>query len=177
MIYTVVGCGDTAKDWVPNGVSIGSNDCEKFGRGVNYLVLANHPGKFKADRIKTIKASKAKVLTTSQSKWKAIFPMCTQLQRVVAFNVRLIEGFVYTARTTPIMCVSLAIRMGATTVILWGVDMRTHHAYYEGSKRGNAEIALYKRFFAACKVAGVDIYLGSHGTAFDKVLPLWTTAP
>jgi len=68
---------------------------------------------------------------------------------------------------------SLAIRMGAKRLILWGVDMMSHHAYYQGSKRGDSEIALYKRFFVECKRIGVEVYLGAEGTAFDKTLPLW----
>jgi len=63
--------------------------------------------------------------------------------------------------------------MGAKRLILWGVDMMTHHAYYKGSKRGDSEIALYKRFFVECKRIGVEVYLGAEGTAYDKVLPLW----
>jgi hypothetical protein len=176
MTFTVVGCGPSAALWEPNGISIGSNDCEKFGRPVDHLVLANAPRKFVGDRFNVTKRSKAQVHTTSRSQWFGTFPRCLQLTRVVSFNTRILNGYVYTSRTTPIMCVSLAIRMGAKKVIVWGCDMLTHHAFYEGSKRGNAEIALYKKFFEQCKKIGVEVYLGAHGTAFDSTLPLWTTA-
>ena len=173
MIYTVVGCGPSAALWEPNGISIGSNDCEKWGRPVDYLVLANHPGKFKGDRLEIIKRTKASVQCTSASQWKALLPNAFQLLRAVSFNTRILPGFVYTSRTTPIMCVSLAIRMGAKKIIMWGCDMMSHHTYYKGSRHGDAEIALYKRFFADCKRINVEVYLGQEGTAFDNYLPLW----
>jgi len=177
MIFTIVGCGDSAKSWTPIGTSIGSNDCEKWGRGVDHLILANHPGKFKNGRLNIIKRTKAQVHTTSRRLWQQNLPCCLQLNRVVSFNTRLLNGFIYTSSTTPIMCMSLAIRMGATELILWGVDMLNHHAYYQGSKLGNREIGVYHKFFQACTAKGIKVYLGAHGTAFDKTLPLWTTVP
>ena len=171
-IFTVVGCGDSARNWVPNGVSIGSNDCEKWGRPVDYLILANHPSKFK-DRLKVIKATKAKVMVTSRRDWDKHLPNCIQIARITAFNLRASRGFIYTARTTPIMCVSMALKMGATEIMLWGVDMLTHHAYRQGEKKGDQEIATYKRFFSYVQKTDVKVWRGADGTAFDKVLPLW----
>lgn len=176
MIYTIVGCGDSATGWIPNGTSIGSNDCEKFGRGVDHLLLANHPGKFRSERLAVIKRTTAQVWCTSRGQWVGLLPLAQQLTRAVSFSGYIRAGFVYTSATTPIMCMSMAINKGARQLVLWGVDMITHHAYRKGTKYGDREIGVYEKFFAACRKIKVEVYIGSHGTAFDKSLPLWTTA-
>lgn len=173
-LFTIVGCGDSARNWVPNGISIGSNDCEKFGRPVDYLVLANAPHRFR-ERLETIKKSKAKVMVTSKTEWQKIFPNCEQIYRTTAYNQRILGGFIYTARTTPIMCFSLALRLGATEIVMWGVDMVTHKTYRQGLKQGDLEIATYRRFFEQAKKLGIKVYLGAGGTVFDGILKQWTT--
>lgn len=170
--FTIVGCGDSAKGWVKRGIAIGSNDCEKFGQGVDHLILANHPAKFK-QRLHTIKKSKAEIWCSSARVWKQIFPACRQIDRVTAFNQRIVGGFIYTSRTTPIMCLSMAVKMGAKEVIMWGVDMINHHAFRRGVKAGDQEIVVYKKFITAMRTQGINVYLGSHGTALDNFIPLW----
>lgn len=171
MIFTVVASGESARHWVRHGTVIGSNDAEKWGQPVDILVLANSPHKFK-ERIEIIKKSKARVMTTSVRQWKPYFPNCEPITRMTSFNKRISNGFIYTSATTPIMCISLAIRMGAKEIILWGSDMMNHHTYSKGTKYGEREIAVYERFFEQCKKIGVRVYLGAHGTAFDFKLPL-----
>lgn len=172
MIFTVVASGESAKDWMSRGTAIGSNDCEKFTKPVDYLILANHPGKFK-ERLNIIKKSKAKVFTTSKKQWGKIFPNCEQITRITSFNQRILNGFIYTSSTTPIMCISMAIKMGATEIILWGIDMKNHRVWSQGTKQGNREIAIYLKFFAACEKIGVKLWRGADGTAFDLNLPLY----
>lgn len=172
MLFSVIASGDSAKDWIPRGATIGSNDAEKWGKPVDILILANSPHKFK-ERLNIIKKSKAKVLTTSVSQWKAIFPNCEKIQRVISFNKFLQRGFVVTSQTTPIMCLSLAIRMGATEIVLWGCDFLTHRVWRVGTKGGDREVAVYKKFFSECKRLGIKVWLGANGTAFDNVLPLF----
>lgn len=172
MIFTIVGCGESARNWMPNGISIGSNDCEKFGKPVDYLILANIPRKF-GDRLNTIKKTKAKVMVTSLNEWKQIFPNCEKIQRVTSFNKLIMKGYVQTSSTTPIMCMSMAVRMGAKTLILWGVDFLTHGSYRVGTKSGDREIEKYLRYFRACKEKGIEVYRGADGSVFDKVLPIY----
>lgn len=172
MIATVLGCGQSAEGWIPRGTVIGSNDCEKFGKPVDILILANHPRKF-GDRLKTIKKTQAKVMVTSRQQWQNIFPNCEKITRITSFNKMLVKGYVYTSTTTPIMCLSLAIRMGATKIVMYGVDMISHKTYRTGTKQGDREIATYLRFFEACNKKGIEIYRGADGSIFDKVLPLY----
>jgi hypothetical protein len=173
MIFTVVACGDSAKNWIPRGTSIGSNDCEKFGKPVDYLIVANSPVRFSKERMEIIKKSKAKFFSHDMKRWRTMFPNGEQLTKITFFNTRILPGYVYTSVTTPIMCVSMAIRMGAKEVVIWGMDMKSHHTYSEGTKKGDHEIMVYKKFFTECKRLGIKIWIGSLGTAFDGFLPVY----
>lgn len=172
MIFTVVASGESAKDWIPRGTCIGSNDVNKWGKEVDILILANHPGKFK-ERLNIIKKSKAKLLVTNVNAWKPIFQNCERIQRLISFNKLILKNFVYSSQTTPIICLSLAIKMGAKEIVLWGCDMLTHRVWRKGTKSGDREIEVYKRFFKQCEKIGVNVYLGANGTAFDSYLPLY----
>jgi len=173
MIMTVIACGDSAKGWIPRGTTIGSNDCEKFGNPVDYLVLANAPRKFTPERMKVITKSKAQVLTTSLSQWKPFFPSAEKIPKVTTFNKMIMKGYCQTSVTTPIMCLSLAIRMGATEIIMYGCDMLTHKTWRKGTKGGDQEITKYLRYFKEMNRIGVKLWLGVKGTAFDGVVPVY----
>lgn len=170
---TVVGCGDSAKGWIPRGTTIGVNDVLKFGRDVDILIVVNSPAKFK-ERLNIIKKSKAKVLTNSVNLWKPHFPNCQKIERLISFNAKILKNFVYMSQTSPIIAISYAIKQGAKEIIIWGVDMKTHHQFRVGTKAGDREANVYRRFFKDCSRIGVKIFLGSLGTCFDNELPLWT---
>lgn len=174
MTYTVIASGDSAKDWVRRGTAIGVNDCLKFGRDTDILILVNAPGKFK-ERLNVIKKSKAKVLTNSVSMWKPYFPQCQKIERLISFNSKILKNFVYMSQTSPIIALSLAIKMGATEIIMWGVDFLTHKKWAKGTKAGDREVRVYEKFFKECERIGVKVYLGANGTAFDGVLPVYPT--
>lgn len=173
MLFTIVASGQSAAGWIARGTCIGSNDCLKFGHDVDILILVNKPHKF-GDRIHTIKKSKAKVLTNSVAQWKPYFQNCEKIQRLISFNKLVLKNFIYSSKTSPIVCISLAVKMGATEIILWGVDFINHKSYSKGTKKGQMEIDLYKRFFKQLELKGIKVYLGAKGTAFDNYLPLWT---
>lgn len=172
MIYTVVASGDSAKDWVRRGPVIGVNDCEKWGKPVDTLILVNAPAKFK-ERLNIITRSKAKVLTNSPGMWKIHFKNCEKIERLISFNSRILKNFVYMSQTSPIIAISYAIKQGATEIVIWGVDFLYHRKWAKGTKAGDREIKVYERFFADCKRIGVKVYLGETGTAFDGVLPVY----
>jgi len=173
MICTVVACGDSAKGWIPRGTTIGSNDVLKWGTPVDYLILCNSPLKFKPERLSIIKKTKAKVLVTSVNHWKPIFPSCERIQKMTSFNKMIVKGFVQTSVTSPIMCLGLALRFGATEVIIYGVDFKNHSSYSQGTKRGDQEIEKYKRYFKEMNRLGVKVWRGADGSVFDNYLPLW----
>lgn len=173
MTWTVIASGNSAKGWIPRGTVIGVNDCEKWGKPVDILILVNAPGKFN-DRLNVIKKSKAKVLTNSVHMWKPYFPNCHKIERLISFNSKILKNFVYMSQTSPIIAISYAIKQGAKEIIIWGVDFLNHRKWSKGTKAGDREIKVYCKFFAECERIGVKVYLGSEGTAFDQSLPLYS---
>lgn len=173
MISTIVASGESAKDWIQRGLTIGVNDCQKWGKPVDILMLVNRPAKFKSDRLRTISQHKGAVLTNSVNEWKGIFPQAKKLERMVSFSHRVNKGTHYTSATSPMIAISHAVSLGATYIIIWGVDFKNHKSYAQGSKRGNREIEVYRKFFKAVERLGVRVYLGALGTAFDNDLQEW----
>lgn len=175
MIFTILGCGETAAAAQRRGVVIGSNDCEKYGLKADHLVLADIPGKFTHDRLATIKRTKAKVHVHNYQAWAKIFPAAELLRRFIEFpRTRVRREWIYHSMTTPIISCSLALNAGAEKLVLYGVDMKTHRVWAVSNKRGYREYLLYLDFFKlAKKHLGVETYIGSLGTAFDGDLPLY----
>jgi len=169
---TIVASGQSAEHWIRRGTVIGVNDCEKWGKPVDILILVNAPGKFK-ERLNIIKKSKAKVLTNSVSPWKPYFPNCEKIERLISFNKLILKNFVYHSQTSPIIAISYAIKQGAKEIILYGIDFVSHRIWRAGTKAGDREINVYKRFFKECERIDVNVWRGADGTAFDSVLPLY----
>lgn len=172
MTVTIVACGESARHWVPRGLTIGVNDALKFGIDTDILLLVNAPVKFK-ERLSIIKKSKAEVLTTGLTQWKPFFQNAKRLERVTSFNKMIMKGFCQTSQTSPIMAMSHAIRLGATELIVWGIDFVDHRVWRVGTKSGDREIAKYKLFFKECERLKIKVWRGADGTVFDNVLPLW----
>lgn len=173
MIATIVASGSSAKDWISRGTTIGVNDCGKWDKPVDILILVNRPAKFSIDRLRIIQKHKGVVLTNSVNGWNGIFPQSKKLERMVSFSHRVNKGTHYTSATSPMIAISHAISLGATYIIIWGVDFKNHKSYAQGSKRGNREIEVYRKFFKAVERIGVKVYLGALGTAFDNDIPLY----
>jgi hypothetical protein len=179
MIISVVAVGDSAQDWheTPCDLSIGCNDMKKWGQDPDWLVLVNVPRKF-LKRLEVIKQTQAKrILVSSLKEWIRYFPKAERLRRLVEYHqrTRVRIGAHYTLRTSPIICISLALEAGATDIILWGVDF-TFHKVNAGTKSGEREIELYKDFFKKVEALGVTIWRGANGSVFDNVIPLYEQA-
>lgn len=174
MVVSVIGCGNSASEWfkTPCDLSIGVNDCYKFGHQPDQLVLINFKGKFTPDRLRTILATRPKKLWTHTSTWKNHFTN-TEIIRFSHFSGYFMKGNIYNARTSPIVAISLAIKQNADNIILFGVDFTGHRTYSKGTRQGDHEIKTYLKFFEAVQKKGIKIYLGGNGTAFDQHLPLY----
>lgn len=173
MIGTIVGCGQSAENWVPRGISIGVNDALKWGKPIDQIIVVNTPNRFDAERMRFIQAHKGKFYTNLPKAWQPYVKQAELLRDMGEFHLRINKGRIYTSETSPICAISHAINQDATKVILWGVDMKNHKRYSQGTKHGDHEIGKYLKFFDACRKISVEIYLGATGTAFDNDLPLW----
>lgn len=179
MICSIVACGTSASEWfkTPCDLSIGVNDCVKYGHQVDYLVVVNAPDKFIArakngftDRLATITNSSPKRFFCHNQNWKPYFPKA-ELLALKPFSGSLTAGRVYKSSTSPFVAITLAFAEGAKDIILWGVDFLNHPNIK--NKLLSRQVSEYKRLFDALERKGVNTWLGRSGTVFDNYLRLW----
>lgn len=180
-IVSVIGCGDSAKDWnkVPVDLSIGVNDCVKHGHEVDYLVVVNSPLKFHprldnkyTDRLKVITDSKPKRFFCHNTNWRKWVPNA-ELLGFKTFIGTYRKGRVYCSKTSPFVAITLAASLGATDIIIWGVDMVNHHTYSPGKRGFNIEFEYYKLLFEQLQQTGVKVWIGNEDTVLKQFLPLY----
>lgn len=179
MTFSIVACGESAKDWIPNGTSIGVNDAFKFGKKLDYLVVVNSPVKFypsskngMIDRLKTITATKPDRFFCHQSNWIGYFPNY-ELIHMRNFVGTYRKGKIYSSKTSPFVAITLAASLGATEIIIWGVDMLNHHKFSPGKRDFDIELGYYRLLFEQLEQNGIRCFIGNENTIFKRILPVW----
>lgn len=174
MIVSIVACGLSAQEWfkTPCDLSIGCNDMLKFGAQPDQLVIINFERKFTPDRLKTILSTRPKKVWTHTSTWTKHFSNAVVI-KLSPFNGFVRDGLIYSSKTSPLVALSLAVRQGATEIIIWGIDFISHAAYRKGTKTGDFEVKAYLRFFEQLTKRGIKVWRGAEGTAFDLQLPIY----
>jgi hypothetical protein len=180
MKVSIVGCGESAREWfkAPCDFSVGVNDCVKFGHQVDNLLVVNSPSKFNpshkngnVNRFKTIVESKPKRFFCHNTNWKSYFPKY-ELLNLRPFNGTYKKGRVYNSATSPIIAITLAVHLGATELIIWGVDMLNHHRWSPGKRDYDLELSLYGLLFEELNNEGIKVSLGNAVSNLNKFLPL-----
>lgn len=183
MIVSIIACGDSAKEWykTPCDLSIGVNDCFKFGHQVDYLLCLNAPGMFQPrkknnyqDRLPIIKQSKPKKFITCLEGWKNHFSF-TEVEMVNPrlFGKHFSKGTLYHAKTSPFCAMSYAFNLGAKDIILWGVDFLNHGTLKPGKRETQFEIEEYVRFADIIEKQGTKVWIGNSETALNKYFGVW----
>ena len=179
MIISIIGCGQSAKDWhkTPCDLSIGVNDCLKFGHQTDWLVVVNAVNKFTPkpkngyqDRLFTITRSRPKRFFCHNGAWKQYFTNAELLQ-LYPFRGTVKKGKIYFSKTSPFVAMNLAYEAGATDIILWGVDFLDHPNVKD--KILKSELMEYKRLFDALEGKGVRCWIGSPETVLNDQLMVW----
>lgn len=179
MTISIVACGPSAKDWnkVPCDLSIGVNDCVKFGAEVDHLVVINASHKFKpntkngnTDRLKIIIESKPKRFFCHDSRWRQYFPKA-ELLTLKPFLGIVRKGRIMQSRTSPFVAITMAYNEGAKDIILWGIDFK-NHPDIKGQLM-DRELEEYRRLFASLKDHGVNCWVGSEESVLTKYLKVW----
>lgn len=171
MIAHVIGCGQTAKNFTPDGnLTIGVNDIFSI-TPVDYLIVINHPSKFKdePERLNAIINSKPKVFYSNNNSWEKYFPEWKQLN-MVSFSYSGRNSRIWCSKTSPFVGISLANHLGATDIVIWGVDFQNHKFFKIGTTYFNHEYSAYLKLFER---VNAKVWLGSKGTCFDNDLLQW----
>lgn len=176
MIVSVVACGQTAKDWhlTAHDYSIGLNDAFKFGHTFNALCIFNHRSKFSRERQDIILKTRPVKLYTNCLSWVDFFPdhlkcktrswdgiLRNDITRLMSTN------------TGPFICMSLAYCLGATKIILWGVEFVNHWLMNPANPETRMELRQYRQLVEALKKVGVETYLGAKGSLLEEFLPIY----
>lgn len=180
MTYTIVGCGESARNWVQRGYSIGVNDCWKFGKPTNALVVCNRPDEFPRDRFNIITNSTPDVFYAHKANWAQFFPAWKKIRihpwaGVLRDWAKSDGPHGYSLNTSPFIAATLAYHYGAKEIILWGVDFRTHHKFNDKDPNTQREVWQYLDLFNIMKERGVMVYRGADGSVFDESIPLYDT--
>ena len=172
MIVNIVACGNSASEWYKTScdLSIGVNDCEKWGHPVDQLIVINSPRQFTKERQDIIKATKAKVFSHSDS-WHGILNY--ERLRLQSFSKHLKKGHVYSSKTSPFVAMSHAFNQGATDIILHGVDLVDHPTFHPGNKLHAYELRQIEKFARMLGEQECRVWLGKDFGALGKFLRVW----
>jgi hypothetical protein len=172
MIYSIIATGSSAQDFIPRGHVIGCNDAARWGKQLNSLVVCNRPQQFSKERYEIIRATKCETFYSHKSAWKAEFPGWKKINLVPWYGTYN-RGQIYSSNTSPIIAVTLAAKIGAKEIIMWGVDMMNHHLFNTGNHQTKKEVDIYLQLHEQLKENDIRLWLGNTGTAFDNVIPVW----
>jgi hypothetical protein len=178
MTVFCIGCGKSAEYWFnhPHDVSIGVNDAIKHGKDTDYLILIDSLQGFKKepDRVKLIGKSKAKILTNGDT-WRSIFKNYERLH-LRPFGKYLKKGHVYCSKSSPFVALSYAFNLGATDIVMFGVDMRNHKLFNDGSRLQQYELRNIEKICRMMAEQGTRVWVSSKESALSKFLNVWGPA-
>lgn len=176
MTAVVIGLGSTAKDWFnnPHDLSIGCNDAAKFSKDPDWLVLIDSKVGFKREpeRVEIISKTKAKRVFTNGPTWKKEFPYYEEV-RLQMFSKHLKKGHVYCSKSSPFVATSLAFNAGAKSIVLFGVDFKSHPLLKKGNKLFDYEMRQWERFCRLIADQGTQVFVSSDYSELSKFLPVW----
>jgi len=171
MTISIIASGQSAENWTPEGLSIGCNDAGKWGNLLDAILVCNRPEQFSKERMEIIKNTKVEKFYSNKSNWSQWFPKWEKVPLVTwygSYNPKQ----VYSSNTSPFIAISLAAKLGAKKIVLWGVDFVNHKTYSAGNPQTQREVKAYLELIEAMKPHGVSVYLGAKGTAFDDHIQL-----
>ena len=125
MTIEILGLGESLNEYKPNGnTTIGVNDIHSLIK-TDYVVCVDNFEPFTKERLEVILNTKCKGFYTQLPCWKSVENYTEiKLHRLAEMDSEL---FRYSNNSPFVACV-LAYKLGATKIVLWGVDMNTHHA-------------------------------------------------
>ena len=173
MKIDVLGLGSTLLGAKFNGlISIGVNDVFKF-RPVDYLVLIDKPQAFAPDRLATIKSSTSARVITHIAEWSHYFDNVEliKLAHVRSETAYLKSDMYPYSICSPYVAVIHAYKLGASEIVMHGVDLVNHPKLSEELKLRRIRIDFHN-LYVALKREGVSLSIGSKESALYNIIPL-----
>jgi len=166
MTAHIIGCGPAGSTWNGEGFSIGVNDCWKYGRPTNHLVVLNS-FESQPKRKAIIDRSIPDVFWGHLGKWESRpdFRMIT----MQPWKGNFVPGKIYYSNNSPFVAVTLAYQLGYRTMVLWGVDFTEHPIIKNDLLKQTLKD--FAELQAELIKNGASMYLGSKGSRLN--LELW----
>lgn len=168
MICNILASGPSGAKWDGTGYSIGVNDCEKFGKPVNRLIVVNDS--FEPSREVFIRKSRASDGFFSQLPYWDFHPNFKDIGDMKRFTNKVTKGVLYHSNTSPFIAISMAFNLGYNELTLWGIDFEKHPIVNGDSLE--REIETYLRFIECLRNQKVSVVLGHNSGVFSKLLPI-----
>jgi hypothetical protein len=165
MTIEVLGLGESLSEYKPNGnTTIGVNDIHSRIK-TDYVVCVDNFEPFTKERLEVILNTKCKGFYSQLECWRNI----SNFKRIELHRLAKLtdEKFRYSNNSTFVACV-LAYKLGATKIILWGVDMNTHK-HFVGNSFDKA-INDFKQLKKDLNQLGCELVIGSKISALYKIL-------
>jgi hypothetical protein len=138
MKYSVLGLGPSLIDYKGiEEVSIGVNDIYRFHK-TDYVLCVDPKRVFTPDRLKVIESCSPKKFFSHLNEWSD-HPSFEKIELLsprgtVDFSNRKTPYSIM----TPFCAIAMAIKMGATSVMVYGVDLSTHPTFSKPHKMKQA---------------------------------------
>ena len=169
--------GESIHEYTVNTeVSIGVNDVNKFfpDTPADYLVCVDLPSIFTPERQRTIIESVHKKFFTHLSEWSKLVQRC-QLFKLDKFPGCL-EGLdtkdvVSYSNNSAFVATVIAYKMGATDIVLYGVDFVNHH-HLSRTDVLKKQILDFKNLYDALQKRGVKLSVCSQYSELSKCIPV-----
>lgn len=174
MTYNIIACGSSAQHWDGTGLSIGVNDAFKWGHKISNLLVANHFNRFTRDRAEIIINTNPINFYTTSPTWKKYYPNMIQIKTESWSGILNKNRGLTSTTTSPSIAMHLAWQLGATKLILWGIDFQNHHIMNPDNPYLNTELRQYRSFIQALREQGVEVYLGAHGSMLGEFLTVYS---
>lgn len=170
MTIFIIGCGPTGEGWFnhPHDLSIGVNDCLKWGRNTDHLLVVNR--RFSRDREEMILRSKPKKFFTTIPYFQKLFPGA-EILRLQMYSKRVKKGQVYSSKTSPFIALSMAFNAGATNIVLFGCDLVSHPVIKD--KLLDYELRNFQHICRELSLQGCHVWVSSKESSLSRFLPVW----
>lgn len=172
----IIGCGPTGKHWedADSSYSIGVNDCWKWGRHTDELVILNTRDSFTPMRLAIIEDSNPDILVTN---FPGMFKIQAKaVQGVYDFqsyflNSQLDGKTLYRAHSSTFMAVSLAFNRGAKDIVMWGVDFSNHNTI-TGAILFD-EMKKWRQLYFALTKKNCNLWVGKETRLLSQFIPTY----
>lgn len=161
MTVHVLGLGPTLQHFKPDGnLTIGCNDIFRTV-ATDFLIVVSRLSPARAD---IVRASHPKVLLSQMQLWHS-HPSWEKLPDLTKWRPNKpndVSKYLYSSNNTPFIACSYAFKyMGATEIVLWGVDF-TDHQYIKDEALKETILA-FSQLADALKQKGCNLVLGIKG--------------